>query len=270
MRTGAIAKKVGMSHIFTQDGFRIPVTVLAFDECQVVSVKNEEKDGYYAVQLGAGKAKVKNVTKPQRGHFAKNKVEPKRKVAEFRVSKDALLAPGQTISPEHFVVGQFVDITGTSKGKGFAGAMKRHNFRGLEASHGVSISHRSHGSVGQCQDPGRIFKGKKMAGQLGNVRVTIQNLEVISVNAEQGIICVCGSVPGNKGEYVLISDAVKRALPPSAPYPAGVVNDNKEQAKEEVKEEAAATTEAESTQEQPKAEEQSSESSVTNETSQEN
>ena len=243
MRTGVIAKKVGMSHIFTEDGFRIPVTLLSLDNCQVVSVKNDEKDGYCAVQLGIGNVKVKNVTKALRGHYAKNKVEPRHKLAEFRVSKDALLQPGQLLSAEHFVVGQFVDVAATSKGKGFAGAMKRHNFRGLEASHGVSISHRSHGSVGQCQDPGKIFKGKKMAGQLGNVRVTIQNLEVISVNAQQGIICVCGNVPGAKDGYVLITDAVKRALPPSAPFPAGVVNDNTKKV-ESASEQTAAASEA--------------------------
>ncbi len=229
MRTGLIAEKVGMSRFYTQDGFHIPVTVLHVDNCTVISVKSEETDGYNAVQVGVGQAKLKNVSKPLKGHFAKYKVEPKDKVAEFRVSADALLQAGQRISVEHFRAGQFVDVVGTTIGKGFAGVMKRHNFAGLEASHGVSVSHRSHGSTGQRQDPGRVFKGKKMAGHMGNVRCTVQNLEVISVDAELGIICVCGAVPGNKGEYVLISDAVKRSLPSSVPYPACIISDEKKE-----------------------------------------
>lgn len=222
MRTGVVATKLGMSRHYTDDGFHIPVTLLQLDSCQVTCVKTEEKDGYNAVQLGVGKAKVKNVSKPIRGHFAKAKVEPKKKVVEFRVDAGALLQPGQEITADHFVVGQYVDVVGTSKGKGFAGGMKRHNFAGLEASHGVSISHRSHGSTGQCQDPGRVFKGKKMAGHLGDVRVTMQNLEIISTDAEQGIIVVNGAIPGAKGGYVLVSDAIKKILPPTAPYPAGL------------------------------------------------
>lgn len=222
MRTGVVAKKMGMSRYYTDDGFHIPVTLLQLDNCQVVSVKTAAKDGYNAVQLGCGAAKVKNVKKPQRGHFAKAKVEPKKKLVEFKVSEDALLKPGQEIAADHFVVGQFVDVVGTSKGKGFSGAMKRHGFGGLEATHGVSISHRSHGSTGQCQDPGRVFKGKKMAGQYGDVRVTTQNLEIIGTDVATGVILVNGSIPGSKGGYVLVSDASKKALAPSAPYPASI------------------------------------------------
>lgn len=225
MRTGLVARKVGMSRHYTQDGFHIPVTLLYVDGCQVVSVRKKANDGYNAVQLGTGVAKVKNLSKALRGHFAKTSVEPKRKVVEFRVDEGALLEPGQTLSASHFIVGQFVDVTGITIGKGFAGVMKRHNFAGLEASHGVSISHRSHGSTGQRQDPGRVFKGKKMAGHMGNVQRTVQNLEVIAVDEEAGIICVCGSVPGNKGGYVTVKDAVKRALPSKVPYPAGLRKD---------------------------------------------
>ncbi|MCE3232133.1 MAG: ribosomal protein [Rickettsiaceae bacterium] len=222
MRTGVIATKLGSTRYFTPEGINIPVTLLKLDSCQVTAVKTQEKDGYNAVQLGAGKAKVKNVSKSLRGHFAKAKVEPKSKVVEFRVSPEALLEVGQEIFASHYVQGQYVDVAGTSKGKGFAGAMKRHNFRGLEASHGVSVSHRSHGSIGQCQDPGRVFKGKKMAGHLGDVRATIQNLEIIDTDVEQGLIIVNGAVPGSKGSYVYISDAVKRARHSDAPFPAGV------------------------------------------------
>lgn len=220
MRTGLIAQKMGMTRIFTESGEHVPVTVLKVDDCQVTGLKNQERDGYTAVQLGVGKAKVKNTSKALRGHFAKAKVEPKRKVAEFRVTAENLLEIGVELSVNHFVVGQYVDISGNSIGKGFAGVMKRHNFAGLEASHGVSISHRSHGSTGQRQDPGRVFKGKKMAGHLGDVRVTTQNLLVMSTMEEEGVILIRGAVPGSKGSYVLISDAVKRALPPSAPMPA--------------------------------------------------
>lgn len=254
MRTGVIAKKVGMSRYYTQDGFHIPVTLLHIDNCQVVTVKNKATDGYNAVQLGTGSAKVKNVSKSLRGHFAKTKIEPKRKLVEFRVDEAALLKAGDQISAAHFIVGQFVDVTGTTQGKGFAGVMKRHNFAGLEASHGVSISHRSHGSTGQRQDPGRVFKGKKMAGHMGNVRCTVQNLEVIAIDEEKGVVCVCGAVPGNKGEYVLIKDSVKRALSSRVPYPAGLVasaknnNDTKgvEVAKEEAPAEAPETSKEES------------------------
>jgi large subunit ribosomal protein L3 len=222
MRTGVIAQKVGMTRVFAEDGGHIPVTVLKMDNCQVVDVKTSEKDGYTAVQLGVGKAKVKKVSKGVRGHYAKAKVEPKAKLVEFRISDDAVLDVGAEIVASHFVAGQKVDVVGTSKGKGFAGVMKRHNFAGLEASHGVSISHRSHGSTGQRQDPGKVFKGKKMAGHLGQVRVTTQNVQVVSTDVERGLIFVRGAVPGAKGSYVLISDAVKRAAPKDLPFPAGV------------------------------------------------
>jgi len=222
MRSGVIARKLGMTRVFTEDGLHVPVTVLKIDACQVVDVRTEDKHGYNAVQLGWGTAKVKNVSKPMRGHFAKARVEPKRKLAEFRVSADALLDIGAEITAEHFVPGQHVDVVGTSIGKGFAGAMKRHNFAGLEASHGVSVSHRSHGSTGNSQDPGRVFKGKKMAGHMGSVRVTGQNLEVVVTDAERGLVLVKGSVPGAKGGYVLVSDARKKTLPESVPFPAGL------------------------------------------------
>jgi len=222
MRTGLIAEKVGMTRIFDAEGAHVPVTVLKVDNCQVVQVRTAERDGYTAVQLGVGKAKVKNVTKPMRGHFAKAKVEPKRKLVEFRVSADALVEVGAELSAAHFLSGQFVDVTGTSIGKGFAGVMKRHNFRGLRASHGVSVSHRSHGSTGNRQDPGRTFPGKKMAGHLGDVRVTTQNLKIVSVDAERGLIMVKGAVPGADGGYVLVSDAKKRAAPKDVPFPAAL------------------------------------------------
>lgn len=222
MRTGIIAEKVGMTRVFTESGEHVPVTVLKVEGLQVVAQKTEERDGYSAVQLGVGKAKVKNVSKSLRGHFAKAKVEPKKKVAEFRVTPDNLIEVGSEISVNHFVVGQYVDVSANSIGKGFAGVMKRHNFAGLEATHGVSISHRSHGSTGQRQDPGRVFKGKKMAGHMGDSKVTTQNLLVMSTNEDAGVILLRGAVPGSKGSYVLISDAVKRALPPSAPLPAAL------------------------------------------------
>jgi len=222
MRSGLIAQKVGMTRIFTADGTHVPVTVLKVDTCQVVSTRSVEKDGYIAVQLGAGTAKVKNVGQPMRGHFAKAKVEPKKQVVEFRVSAENVLEPGAELSAAHFVPGQFVDVTGTTIGKGFAGVMKRHNFRGLEASHGVSVSHRSHGSTGQRQDPGKVFKGKKMAGHMGAVQVTTQNLKVVSTDAERGLILIKGSVPGSEGGWVLISDAVKRKLPEGVPFPAAL------------------------------------------------
>lgn len=222
MRTGLVAQKLGMTRIFAEDGNHVPVTVLKVEECQVVAVRTEEKNGYNAVQLGVGKAKVKNVSKAQRGHFAKAKVEPKKKLAEFRVSKDGLLEVGAEISATHFIPGQFVDVVGTTIGKGFAGAMKRWNFGGLRATHGVSVSHRSHGSTGNRQDPGRTFPGKKMAGHLGVERVTTQNLKVIQADAEQGLIYVHGAVPGHEGSFVLVSDAVKRKLPKDAPFPAAL------------------------------------------------
>lgn len=222
MRSGLIAQKMGMTRVFTDDGRHLPVTVLTVNDCQVVAVRTEEKDGYTAVQLGGGRAKAKNTSKPMRGHFAKAKVEPKRRLVEFRVPADALLDVGAEISAAHFVPGQCVDVTATSIGKGFAGAMKRHGFSGLRASHGVSVSHRSHGSTGQCQDPGRVFKGKKMAGQMGNTRVTTQNLEVVSSDGETGILLVKGAVPGARSGWVLVRDAVKRPVPEDAPFPAAI------------------------------------------------
>lgn len=225
MRTGVIAQKLGMSRLFSDTGAHIPVTVMQLDQCQVVSVRTEEKDGYSAVQLGAGQAKGKNVTKPMRGHFAKAKVLPKRKLVEFRVSNDNMLEPGATIAASHFVVGQKVDVTGTSIGKGFAGAMKRHNFSGLRASHGVSISHRSHGSTGQCQDPGKVFKGKKMAGHMGARRTTVQSLEVVMIDEARDLIYIKGAVPGPKTGVVLIKDGEKVAAPEGLPVPAGLKSD---------------------------------------------
>ena len=222
MRTGVIAKKVGMTRLFQEDGRHVPVTVLALDGLQVVGRRETERDGYTAVQLGAGTAKAKNLSKPQRGHFGKAEVEPKAKVVEFRVAEGNLLDVGAEISAEHFVAGQLVDVQGVTQGKGFAGAMKRWGFRGLRASHGVSLSHRSHGSVGQCQDPGKIFRGKKMAGHMGDRRVTVQNLQVLGVDRERGLVLVKGGVPGARGCYVRITDAVKRALPADAPHPAGL------------------------------------------------
>src|SRR3954453_19323897 len=222
LRTGLLAKKLGMTRIFKDDGTHVPVTVLHLDNVQVVAARTQEKDGYTAVQIGYGKAKVKNVTKPQRGHFAKAKVEPKARLAEFRVSEDALVEIGAEITAAHFASGQYVDVTGTSIGKGFAGGMKRHNFHGLRATHGVSVSHRSPGSTGQRQDPGKTFKNKKMAGQLGNERVTTQNLEVVVADIERGVLMLKGSVPGSPGGWVLIKDAVKRKAPDGLPFPAGL------------------------------------------------
>jgi large subunit ribosomal protein L3 len=222
MRAGLIARKLGMTRVFTDAGEHVPVTVLQVDKCEVVAVRTPEKDGYSAVQLGVGSAKVKNTSKAMRGHFAKAKVEPKRKVGEFRVPPEAALPVGAEIGADHFVAGQRVDVVGTSIGKGFAGAMKRHNFGGLRATHGVSISHRSHGSTGNRQDPGRTFPGKKMAGHLGDRRVTTLNLKVVSTDAERGLILVQGSVPGAEGGYVLVRDAVKRKAPEGLPFPAAL------------------------------------------------
>ena len=221
-RTGLIAKKLGMSRLFNEDGSTIPVTLLHVDNVRVVAKRSAEKDGYEAVQLGIGIAKPKNVSKANKGHFAKAAVEAPRKVVEFRVAGDAVLEPGAVLSPAHFVAGQKVDVTGVTVGKGFAGAMKRWNFSGLEASHGVSISHRSHGSTGNRQDPGKTFKNKKMAGHLGVERVTTQNLEVAGVDAEKGLLLIKGAVPGSKGGYVLVRDAVKRARHADAPFPAAI------------------------------------------------
>jgi large subunit ribosomal protein L3 len=222
MRSGLIAQKVGMTRLFTAEGTHVPVTVLKVDNCQVVAVKTAERDGYTAVQLGVGKAKVKNVPKPMRGHYAKAKVEPKRKLVEFRVAADAVLEVGAELSVEHFLAGQFVDVVGTTIGKGFAGGMKRWNFGGLRATHGVSVSHRSHGSTGNRQDPGRVFKNKKMAGHLGVERVTTQNLKVVATDAARGLLMIYGAVPGAEGGYVLVKDAAKRARPKDVPYPAAL------------------------------------------------
>ena len=223
MRTGLIAKKLGMSRIFEADGTHVPVSVLAVEGLEVVAVRTKEKDGYSAVQLGTGSVKAKNLSKPMKGHFAKANVEPKMKLAEFRVSEDCLLSVGDKLSVEHFVPGQFVDVCGTSIGKGFAGVMKRHNFAGLEATHGVSISHRSHGSTGQRQDPGKVFKGKKMAGHMGNERVTVQNLKVVAVDADKGLIMVKGGVPGSENGWVYVTDAVKKVSSVKLPMPAGLL-----------------------------------------------
>ena len=222
MRTGLIAKKLGMSRIFEADGTHVPVTVLSVDALKVIAVKTQEKNGYMAVQLGTGSVKAKNVTKPLKGHFAKANVEPKKKLGEFRVSEDCMLSVGQELSANHFVVGQYVDVCGTSIGKGFAGVMKRHNFAGLEASHGVSISHRSHGSTGQRQDPGKVFKGKKMAGHMGSERVTVQNLKVAAIDADKGLIMVKGAVPGSENSWDRITDAVKKQASVKLPMPAGL------------------------------------------------
>ena len=211
-----------MTRVFSDDGRHVPVTVLEVEACQVVDVRTRDSHGYAAVQLGAGRAKAKNVSKPMRGHFARARVEPKRVLAEFRVDDDALLDVGAELTAGHFVPGQFVDVAGVSIGKGFAGGMKRHNFGGLEASHGVSVSHRSHGSTGNAQDPGKVFKGKKMAGHLGARRATVQNLEVVRTDAERGVILVRGSVPGHDGAWVEVFDARKRPLPDGAPFPAGL------------------------------------------------
>ncbi len=219
VRTGLIGKKLGMTRLYTEEGTHVPVTVVSLENCQVVSQRTVERDGYTALQLGAGTAKVKRTTKALRGHFAKANVEPKRKLAEFRIPEDALIEVGATMTADHFIAGQRVDVVGTSIGKGFAGAMKRHNFGGLRASHGVSISHRSHGSTGQCQDPGKVFKGKKMAGHMGDVRVTTQNLEVVKTDVERGLLLIKGAVPGSAGSWVLIKDAIKKALPEGAPRP---------------------------------------------------
>jgi large subunit ribosomal protein L3 len=227
MRTGVIAKKMGMMRLFNEDGRHVPVTVLALEVCQVVGARREEKDGYYAVRLGAGVRKAKNVNKPQRGEFAKAQVEPKARVVEFRVDgEDGLLPVGAAISAEHFVAGQLVDITGNTQGKGFAGGMKRWGFGGMRATHGVSISHRALGSTGQRQDPGKVFKNKKMAGHMGDKQRTQQNLEVVRTDEARGLIFVKGSVPGAKNGWLLIKDAVKVAAPEGLPFPGAIKNDN--------------------------------------------
>ena len=222
MRTGLLAQKVGMTRIFSADGQHVPVTVLKVDGCHVVAQRTEAEHGYVALQLGAGAIKPKNCTKAQRGHFAKAKVEPRRKVVEFRVTEDALVDIGAELTAAHFLAGQKVDVTGTSIGKGFAGGMKRWNFGGLRATHGVSVSHRSLGSTGQRQDPGRTFKGKKMAGHMGAERVTTQNLTVVSIDEDQGLIFIKGSVPGADNGWVMVRDAVKKAKPEGLPFPAAI------------------------------------------------
>ena len=251
MRTGVIAKKVGMTRLFQEDGRHVPVTVLALEDCQVVSHRTQERDGYFAVQLGAGTAKQKNVAKPQREHFAKAEVALKKQVAEFRVdSEEGLVPVGATISADHFLAGQKVDITGHTQGKGFAGAMKRWGFGGLRATHGVSISHRSHGSTGNRQDPGRVFKGKKMAGHMGDRQRTQQNLEVVRTDADRGLLFIKGSVPGSKNGWLLVRDAVKLALPDDLPFPGAVIDTSAPQQEAEAPaeapvEETAAPAEAE-------------------------
>ena len=243
-RSGLIGQKLGMTRVFLEDGSHVPVTVVHIDECQVVDQRTQERDGYSAVQLGVGKAKVKRVGQAMRGHFAKAEVEPKKRLAEFRVSEDALIEVGAQLSPEHFAKGQYVDVAGTSIGKGFAGAMKRWGFSGLRASHGVSISHRSHGSTGQCQGPGKVFKGKKMAGHMGAGRVTMQNLEVVGADVDEGLLLIRGSVPGPKSGWVLIQDAVKKALHEDAPKPAGLIERPVDEAVEEAASEVGAAEEA--------------------------
>ena len=228
MRTGLIARKMGMTRIYSENGDHVPVTVMQLDACQVVGQRTPEKNGYTAVQLGSGTKKAKRVTKAERGHFAKANVEPKAKLVEFRVDPENLINVGEEITADHYFEGQYVDVTGTSIGKGFAGAMKRHNFGGLRATHGVSISHRSHGSTGQCQDPGKVFKGKKMAGHMGATRITTQNLQVVRTDAERGLILIKGAVPGPKSGWVLIKDAVKKPTPENIVLPAALKSAAKE------------------------------------------
>ena len=222
MRTGVIAKKMGMTRLFQEDGRHVPVTVLALENLQVVARRESDRDGYVAVQLGAGTAKAKNLSKPQRGHFGKAEVEPKARLAEFVVAEDALLDVGAEITADHYIAGQMVDIQGCTQGKGFAGGMKRWGFGGMRATHGVSVSHRALGSTGQRQDPGRVFKNKKMAGHMGAKNRTQQNLEVVRTDVERGLIFVKGSVPGHKGGWLLVKDAVKMPRPEGVPYPAGL------------------------------------------------
>ncbi len=243
LRSGIIAKKIGMTRLFLEDGKQVPVTVLQLDKLQVVAQRTADAHGYTAVQLGAGTAKAKRTSKAMRGHFAAANVEPKRKIAEFRVDAENLINVGEEITADHYFEGQFVDVCGTSIGKGFAGGMKRHNFGGLRATHGVSISHRSHGSTGQCQDPGKVFKGKKMAGHMGAVRVTTQNLQVVKTDSERGLIMIQGAVPGSKGGWVTVKDAVKKPFPENAILPAALKSAAEEARK--AAEEAAAQAEAE-------------------------
>ncbi len=242
MRTGVIAKKLGMTRLFQDDGRHVPVTVLAMESVQVVAQRTADRDGYVAVQIGAGSAKAKNVAKPQRGHFGKAEVEPKAMLCEFRVEEDGLIEVGAEIAADHFVTGQMVDVSGRTQGKGFAGAMKRWGFGGLRATHGVSISHRSHGSTGQRQDPGKVFKNKKMAGHMGDRNRTQQNLEIVSTDVERGLIFVKGSVPGHKGSWLVVKDAVKVPRHADAPFPASIkpANNNNDAPADTPAEEAAA------------------------------
>lgn len=225
MRTGLIGKKLGMTRVFDDAGRHVPVTVVDVAGCQVIAQRTEEANGYTALQLGVGTARAKNMSSPMRGHFRKANVEPKAKVGEFRVSEDGLVDVGAEIAADHFLPGQYVDVSGISIGKGFAGAMKRHNFSGLRATHGISLAHRSLGSTGQCQDPGRVFKGKKMAGHMGAARVTTQNLTIVRADVEEGLLLIRGAVPGSEGGWVRITDAVKKALPDDVPMPASLKTD---------------------------------------------
>ena len=234
MRCGVIVRKLGMSRVFNDKGEHIPVTVLRLEDAEVLSTKRVEKDGYTAIQLGFHNKKLKHTNKPMRGVFAKSKSEPKERVAEFRVSKEALLKVGDKLSVNHYVTGQKVDVVGVSQGKGFAGSMKRHNFGGMQASHGVSISHRAHGSTGNSQDPGRTWKGKKMAGQYGNVRITTQNLTVVKLIENENLILVQGSVPGSKNGVVMLKDAIKSKVPDAAPFPAGLSSLNEKDTPKDV------------------------------------
>ena len=234
MRCGVIVRKLGMSRVFNDKGEHIPVTVLRLEDAEVLSTKSVEKDGYTAIQLGFHNKKLKHTNKPMRGVFAKSKSEPKERVAEFRVSKEALLKVGDKLSVNHYVTGQKVDVVGVSQGKGFAGSMKRHNFGGMQASHGVSISHRAHGSTGNSQDPGRTWKGKKMAGQYGNVRITTQNLTVVKLIENENLILVQGSVPGSKNGVVMLKDAIKSKVPDAAPFPAGLSSLNEKDTPKDV------------------------------------
>lgn len=234
MRCGVIVRKLGMSRVFNDKGEHIPVTVLRLEDAEVLSTKTVEKDGYTAVQLGFNNKKLKHTNKPMRGVFSKSKSEPKERVAEFRVSKEALLKVGDKLSVNHYVTGQKVDVVGISQGKGFAGSMKRHNFGGMQASHGVSISHRAHGSTGNSQDPGRTWKGKKMAGQYGNVRITTQNLTVVKLIENENLILVQGSVPGSKNGVVMLKDAIKSKVPDGAPFPAGLYSLNEKNTSKDV------------------------------------
>ena len=252
MRTGIITKKIGMTRLYMTDGTHVPVTVLSLKDCQVVANQTKDRNGYNSVTLGSEEAKLKNTNKAQREAYSKIKVTPKKKQKEFRVSESNMITIGAEITANHFVVGQYVDATGVTIGKGFAGAMKRHNFRGLRASHGVSVSHRSHGSTGNSQDPGRVFKGKKMAGHMGDKQRTIQNLQVVAADEDRGLIFIKGGLPGSKGSWISLKDAVKKAVPNDVPYPAGLKDtllssDNKDVKIEEIstKEEVSAV-EAES------------------------